>query len=44
MRAVVFENATLSYRELDSKAATVADRLREAGVLPGDCIVICIDR
>jgi amino acid adenylation domain-containing protein len=42
--AVELENATLSYRQLDSKAATVADRLREAGVRPGDSIVICIDR
>ena len=42
--AVVFESAALSYRELNDRAATVADRLRQAGARSGTCIVICIDR
>jgi amino acid adenylation domain-containing protein len=42
--AVVSGETALSYGELNTKAAEVADRLREAGVRPGACVVICIDR
>jgi non-ribosomal peptide synthetase component F len=38
--AVVAESAALSYRELNDKAAAVADRLRQAGARAGTCVVI----
>lgn len=42
--AVVFEDRTLSYRELDHRAAQLAMRLVAAGVRPGDRVAVCMQR
>ena len=42
--AVQADDATLSYAELDARAARVAERLRAAGVRPGDRVAVMVER
>lgn len=42
--AVLSAEATLSYAEFAAHAATVAQRLRKAGVTPGDVVALCARR
>ncbi len=42
--AVVFEGASLTYRELDRKANQLARYLRSLGVGPNDLVAICMER
>jgi amino acid adenylation domain-containing protein len=42
--AVVFEDASLSYRELNARAAAVARRLRALGVGPDSRVALCAER
>jgi amino acid adenylation domain-containing protein len=42
--AVVFEDATLSYRELNRRANQLAHYLRELGVGPDERVAICLER
>ena len=42
--AVVFEDATLSYAELNIRANRLAHYLRELGVKPDDRVAICVER
>src|SRR6202012_5893266 len=42
--AVVFEDATLSYSELNRRANQLAHYLRELGVKPDDRVAICVER
>ncbi|MGL4094971.1 amino acid adenylation domain-containing protein, partial [Agrobacterium cavarae] len=42
--AVVYEDASLSYGELNGKANRLAHHLRGLGVRPDDRVAICIDR
>ena len=42
--AVVFEEATLSYRELNGRANQLAHYLRELGVGPDERVAICLER
>ncbi|RVU51136.1 amino acid adenylation domain-containing protein [Pseudomonas syringae pv. syringae] len=42
--ALVFEDQTLSYGELNARANQVAHRLLALGVLPDDRVAICVER
>ena len=42
--AVVFEDAALSYAELNRRANRLAHYLRELGVKPDDRVAICVER
>ncbi|MEW2162671.1 non-ribosomal peptide synthase/polyketide synthase [Streptomyces sp. NPDC007084] len=42
--AVVFEGETLGYRELDSRAAELANRLRARGAAPGEVVAVAVPR
>ena len=42
--AVVFEEASLSYGELNRRANRLAHHLRERGVKPDDRVAICVER
>ncbi|HKV95864.1 MAG TPA: amino acid adenylation domain-containing protein, partial [Gammaproteobacteria bacterium] len=42
--AVVFEEASLSYRELNRQANRLAHYLRELGVKPDERVAICVER
>ena len=42
--AVVFEEATLSYGELNRRANQLAHYLRELGVGPDERVAICVER
>jgi amino acid adenylation domain-containing protein/FkbM family methyltransferase len=42
--AVVYEDATLSYRELNRRANQLAHYLRELGVGPDERVAICLER
>lgn len=42
--AVVFENNTLTYAQLNEKANALAYRLRESGVNPGDYVAVLAER
>ena len=42
--AVCFEGSTLTYRELDDRAASLAARLRLRGVGPGHIVGLCLGR
>ena len=42
--AVVFEDASLSYAELNRRANQLAHHLRELGVRPDDRVAICVER
>jgi amino acid adenylation domain-containing protein len=42
--AVVFEQMSLSYRELDARAAAVARRLRSLGIGPDMRVALCVGR
>ena len=42
--AVVFEDASLSYAELERRAEALARRLRARGVGPGSCVGLCVPR
>ncbi|HWW19888.1 MAG TPA: amino acid adenylation domain-containing protein, partial [Steroidobacteraceae bacterium] len=42
--AIVYENQTLSYAELNAQANQLAHRLRELGVIPDSRVGICIQR
>ena len=42
--AVVFEEATLSYRELNGRANQLAHYLRELGVGPNERVALCLER
>src|SRR5438309_12014705 len=43
-RAVVFEDFSLSYAELNARANRLAHYLRELGVAPADRVAICLER
>jgi natural product biosynthesis luciferase-like monooxygenase protein len=43
-RAVVFEDQSLTYRQLNSRANQLAHRLREIGVGPDVLVGICVER
>ena len=42
--AVVYEDASLSYQELNQRANRVAHALRERGVKPDDRVALCLER
>lgn len=42
--AVVWPGNTLTYRQLDERSAGLAQRIREAGVEPGEAVGVCCDR
>ena len=42
--AIVADDATLTYRELDVRAGRVARRLADAGVAPGSLVGVCTER
>ncbi len=42
--AVVFEDQSLSYRELDARANRLANELTALGVRPDDRVAICVER
>ncbi|MGH9967516.1 MAG: non-ribosomal peptide synthetase, partial [Pyrinomonadaceae bacterium] len=42
--AVVYEDAALSYRELNRRANRLAHRLRELGVGPDERVAVCLER
>ena len=42
--AAIFDDATLSYAQLDARANQLARLLREQGVAPDDRVAICVDR
>ncbi len=42
--AVSFQQRTLSYRELDERAAALAAVLRQRGVVAGDIVGLCLER
>ncbi|MGH7261614.1 MAG: non-ribosomal peptide synthetase, partial [Nitrospiraceae bacterium] len=42
--AVVYEDAALSYRELNRRANQLAHRLRELGVIPGERVAMLLER
>lgn len=42
--AVVHDDATLTYSELDARAASLATRLRDAGVTVGDVVAMALPR
>lgn len=42
--AVISENRSLTYSELNQKANCIAFKLRETGIEPDDCVVIISDR
>src|SRR5215467_4169657 len=42
--AVVFEDASLSYEELNRRANRLAHYLRELGVKPDERVAICVER
>ncbi|MDI5966363.1 non-ribosomal peptide synthetase [Streptantibioticus silvisoli] len=42
--AVLADDATVTYRELDERANRLAHLLREAGVGPEDVVGVCVDR
>ncbi|WP_061295926.1 non-ribosomal peptide synthetase/MFS transporter [Herbidospora cretacea] len=42
--AVVFGDATLTYRELDRRANHLARRLLDRGVRPGDRVAVCLEQ
>ena len=42
--ALVFEDTTVTYRELTARAGALADRLRGAGAGPGTVVAICAER
>ncbi len=42
--AVVFENQTLTYRELNQKANQLANYLRSLGVVPDTLVGLCLER
>ncbi|TWU60840.1 Linear gramicidin synthase subunit D [Rubripirellula tenax] len=42
--AVIAEDGTLSYAELDAMAVAIAARLKASGITAGDCVGMCVDR
>ncbi len=42
--ALVFQNKSLSYRELDARANQISNALIEKGVAPGDFVAVCVNR
>jgi len=42
--ALVFRNTSLTYRELDTRANQIAQRLITQGVKPGDFVAVCVKR
>lgn len=42
--AVVHEERTWTYRELDQRATTIASTIACMGVTKGDCVGLCVDR
>ena len=42
--AAVFDDATLTYAELDARATALARQLRQRGVAPDDRVAVCTDR
>ncbi|MFE4518419.1 amino acid adenylation domain-containing protein [Kitasatospora sp. NPDC056783] len=42
--ALVFEDATVTYRELDTRATALARRLRALGVGPDDRVAVCLEQ
>ena len=40
--ALSWEDGCLTYRQLDSRAATLADRFRAAGAVPGEAATLCV--
>ncbi|MGW2874645.1 condensation domain-containing protein, partial [Kitasatospora sp. NPDC001225] len=42
--ALVFEDATVTHRELDTRATALARRLRALGVRPDDRVAVCLEQ
>ena len=42
--AIVYESGTVTYRQLVGRAAFLADRLLDAGVVAGNPVAVCLDR